>query len=418
ACSLGCMESRDIYSQVLGLQEPWSVSSVELDAREEEVRVRIEVDQGVCLPCPECKAECGGQDRRERKWRHLDTCEYRTVIIADVPRVRCPEHGVRQVTVPWGDPGSRFTAAFEAYAIGWLLEAPVAAVSRRLRVSWDQVDGIMQRAVQRGLARRDELAPRRIAVDETSFRKRHDYVTVVTDIDTGAVRYVADNRRTESLMDFFDQFDPSELVEIEAVSMDMWKPYIAATAHFLPRADEKICFDRFHVAKHLGDAVDRTRRGEHKALMAEGDRTLVGTKYTWLRNVGHLEASTRRGFEAIRRVAIKTARAWSIREAAKGLWSYKSRTWAKKAWDRWLAWARRCRLPHVVRVAKMVSEHFYGILNAVVLGVTNAVAESVNSKIQRVKRMACGFRNRERFKTAIYFHLGGLNLTPSSHTKP
>ena len=412
------MQSRDIYAQVLRLEEPWSVASVVLDSKQEEVQVFIEVSLGARLPCPECAEVCGVHDRRERRWRHLDTCEYRTVIVAQVPRVRCPHNGVRQITVPWGDPGSRFTSAFEAYAIGWLLEAPVAAVSRRLRISLDQVDGIMQRAVQRGLARRDAFAPRRIAVDETSFRKRHEYVTVVTDIDSGAVRYVADDRRKESLGDFFDQFDPSELIEIEAVSMDMWKPYIAATRMYLHRADEKICFDRFHVAKHLGDAVDRTRRHEHKAFLAEGDRTLVGTKYTWLRNVSDLRASTRRTFEAIRRVALKTARAWSIREAAKGLWSYTSRTWARKAWTKWLSWARRSRLPHIVRVARMVSDHLYGILNAVVLRVTNGVAESVNAKIQRVKRMACGFRNRERFRNAIYFHLGGLELMPSSHTKP
>ncbi|QDU66496.1 hypothetical protein Pla86_15690 [Planctomycetes bacterium Pla86] len=200
--------------------------------------------------------------------------------------------------------------------------------------------------------------------------------------------------------------------------MDVWKPYIAATEFFLHRADEKICFDRLHVAQHLGDAVDRTRRGEHKAFLAERDRTLVGTKYTWLRNASDMRDTTRRSFEAVRRVAIKTVRAWSIREAAKGLWSYQSKTWARKGWTKWLAWARRSRLPHIVRVARMVSDHLYGILNAVVLGVTNGVAESVNAKIQRVERMACGFRNRERFRNAIYFHLGGLDLKPSSHIKP
>ena len=115
------MQSSDIYAQVLGLKEAWSVSSVDLDARQEEVRVSIEVRQGARLPCPECKTDGGVHERRERKWRHLDTCEYRTVIIAQVPRVRCPEHGVRQAAVPWGDPGSRFTSGFEAYAIGWLL---------------------------------------------------------------------------------------------------------------------------------------------------------------------------------------------------------------------------------------------------------------------------------------------------------
>ena len=154
-------------------------------------------------------------------------CEYRTTIVAQVPRVRCDDHGVKQVHVPWGDPGSRFTSAFEAFAIGWLQDATVAAVARRLRLTWDQVDGIMQRAVRRGLARREEHVPAHIAVDETSFQKRHEYVTVVTDRESGCVLYVADDRRMESLDGFFAQFEPSELLAIESVTMDMWKPYIA-----------------------------------------------------------------------------------------------------------------------------------------------------------------------------------------------
>jgi transposase len=262
------MQDRELYAKVLDLKDPWLIRQVELVDADQVVEVLVEARAGSWLPCPVCGTEGPVHDRRERRWRHLDTCEYRTVIVAQVPRVKCSKHGVRQVSVPWGEPGSRFTSAFESFAISWLLEATVSAVARRLRLSWDQVDGIMQRAVQRGLARRKLEAPSRIGVDETSFQKRHEYVTVVTDLQSRHVLYVADHRKKESLQGFFDQFEPLELMQIEAVSMDMWQPYISVVEWNLHDAEQKICFDKYHVAKHLGDAVDKVRRGEQRAATA------------------------------------------------------------------------------------------------------------------------------------------------------
>jgi transposase len=412
------MQDRELYATVLGLKDPWKVIGVEVRAERAEVDVFVEAAAGSRLPCPDCAKPCAVHDRRERRWRHLDTCEYRTTIVAQVPRITCTEHGVRQVSVPWGDPGSRFTAAFETLAIYWLREANVSAVARRLALSWDQVDGIMQRAVKRGLARRKALAPTKIGIDETSFQKRHEYVTVVTDLLSGHLIHVADDRTKTSLQGFFDELEPADLLRIEAVSMDMWQPYISVVHSNLLGADQKICFDKFHVAKHLGDAVDKVRRREQRVLLEDGDRSLVGTKYTWLRNPQNLNHESEGFFERMKRIAIQTARAWALKEHAMCLWCYKSRTWARKAWRAWIAWAKRSRLEPVKRVSQMIADHLEGIINAIVLGVTNAAAESVNAKIQRVKRMACGFRNRERFRTAIYFHLGGLDLLPASHTKP
>ena len=412
------MQDRDLYTTVLGLVVPWAITNVELSTGTQAIEVHIEATGVSRMPCPICGADSAIYDRRERRWRHLDTCEYSTTIVAQVPRVRCDEHGVHQVVVPWGEPGSRYTAAFETFAIGWLREATVSAVARQLRLTWDQVDGIMQRAVVRGLARRDTLKLERIGVDETSFQKRHEYVTVVTDQRTSNVVYVADDRKKSSLEGFFDQFDADQLRSIESVSMDMWRPYIAVVEDRLEQARTKVCFDKFHVAKHLGDALDKVRRNEQRELLQRGDRALVGTKYTWLRNPEALPAERDGFFERMKAIAIRTARAWAIKEHAMCLWHFRSRAWARKAWSMWIGWALRSRLEPVKRVARMVRDHLYGIVNAIVLRATNASSESANAKIQRVKRMACGFRNRERFRNAIYFHLGGLDLLPGHHTKP
>jgi transposase len=410
------MRDRELYAQILGIQSPWKVKDVELELDGGEVRVEV-VHAGAALPCPCCGKSVPGYDTRRRRWRHLDTCQYRTILIAEVPRVECPEHGVKQIEVPWAEEGSGFTALFERVVIDWLREASIAAVSRRLAMTWDEVDGIMSRADRRGLARRAfEPAPR-TGVDETSFQKRHEYVTIVSDLDVSEVLYVADDRKAESLDGYFEQLSEQQLERIEVVAMDMWAPYLKSVRRHVPEADDKIVFDRFHVAKHLGDAVDRVRRAEHKELRTEGDDRLKGSRYLWLQNPATMSDERWHGaFDALRRSSLRTARAWAIKEAAAGLWEYRTRGWARRGWKRWLGWAKRSRLDPIKKVAQMVERHLGGIINAVVHRATNAGAESINAKIQRVKRMACGFRNRDRFRNAIYFHLGGLDLYPVTHT--
>jgi transposase len=410
------MRDKDLYKTILGIQAPWQVQGVELSEETEEVRVLIRLNPQEQCVCPKCGAVGPRYDTRRRSWRHLDTCQFKTILDADVPRMSCAEHGVLQIAVPWAERGSNFTALMEAMVIGWLKEANTSAVARRMRLTWDQVDGIMHRAVRRGLARRDALMPVHIGIDETSFQKRHEYVTIVTDRVSGNVIHVGDDRTKESLDGFFDELEPADLLRLESISMDMWKPYIAVIEYFVPGAEEKICFDKFHVAKHLGDAVDQVRRQEQRQLLKEGDRSLVRTKYVWLTNPESMGEAAAAWLVDLKKLALRTARAWALKEHAMCLWGYVSRTWARKAWKAWLSWAMRCRLEPIKRVARMIRDHLDGIINAIVLGVTNATAESVNAKVQRVKRMACGFRNRDRFRTAIYFHLGGLDLLPAAAT--
>src|SRR5690606_22817775 len=203
------------------------------------------------LTCPKCGQVCPGYDRRPRRWRHLDTCQLKTVLEADVPRVECNEHGVVTVSVPWAEPGSGFTALFEALIIDWLKEASIQAVARQLKLSWNAIDGVMQRAVKRGLARRTTRSPEYLSVDETAFARRHEYVTVVTDQQRGVVLHVADDRKTQSLSAYYAELDVEQKANIKAVAMDMWPAYISATEAHIPQAREKIAFDKFHIAKYL-----------------------------------------------------------------------------------------------------------------------------------------------------------------------
>ena len=410
------MRDRDLYQQILGLSDPWGVVDIRLSLADRQVVVVVECAGGVPLSCPTCGGFCGRHDHRTRQWRHLDTCQLQTLIEADVPRVNCPVHGVQQVRVPWAEPGGRFTALFEAMVIAWLGEAPIKAVAELVGLTWDQVDGILQRAIERGLARRKPTTVANLGIDETSYQDDHEYVSVITDRDRRVVLEVLDDRKKETVLTWLDTLSETQRHSIQTVSMDMWEAFINAFKERLPEADRKICFDRFHVAGYFGKAVDDVRITEHKAL-GKGS-ILTRTKHQWLRNSERTDNRSRVWFMALTRASLKTARAWAIKEQAGKLWSFTSRTWAEKGWRRLLGWMDRCRLAPVKKVAATIKAHLWGIINAVVTNSTNAIGESLNAQIQKIKAMACGFRNRERFRRAILFHLGGLDLMHAGASYP
>jgi transposase len=218
---------------------------------------------------------------------------------------------IKVVKLPWAEPGSRFTALFERLAIDWLKVASQKAVGDQLHLSWDEIHGIMDRAVQRGLNRRKAELVKHIGIDEKAFRKGHRYLTLVNDLDRSRVLYVAEDRKQSSLDGFWATLNSEQRDAIEAVAMDMWDPYIASTQEHLPEAEGKIVFDKFHIAQHLSEAVDRVRRQENKQLREEGDDSLVGTKYAWLRNPAHFAKDAWMKFKSLRESTLKTARAWA-----------------------------------------------------------------------------------------------------------
>jgi transposase len=409
------MEDRELYGRILGIQSPWSVAAVDLQPASGEVHIYLSHDALPEWPCPECATPSRLYDHQpERRWRHLDTCQYRTILHAGPPRCQCPNHGVRVVKLPWAEPSSRFTALFEALAIAWLRSASQKAVAEQLGLSWDEIHGIMERAVKRGLQRRQSEPVPRLGVDEKAFRKGHKYLTLVNDLTRGRVLYVAEDRKQESLDGFWSTLTPAQHEGIEAVAMDMWDPYVASVREHVAGADRKIVFDKFHVAQHLSQAVDEVRRKENKALRAGGDDRLVGTRYDWLRNPAAADARDRRAFAALRHSELKTARAWALKETAMSLYNYTYEGPARKHFQWWHRWAVRSRLRPTIEVAGMMKRRFANIITYLRHRITNAASESINARIQWVKYTARGFRNKQNFINAIYFHCGGLALAPAA----
>ena len=414
------MRDVELYRHLLGVEKPWTVKTVALDVKAQRVDVWVEHEEAGKWPCPACDRMLSLYDHsEERSWRHLDSCQFLTFLHARPPRVECPEHGVRQVSLPWTDPRARFTALFERLAIDVLLEASVLAATRILRISWDEAWYLIERAVRRGQLAKRPGVHARIGVDEKSFAKRQRYFTVVCDVEEGTVEYVEEGRRKASLDRYFRSLTLEQLRGIECVAMDMWEPYVQSVREYLPEGDKRIVYDRFHVMGHMNEALDRVRRGENRELLEYELEVLKGTKHLWLYGKENVPEGQRARFEELKRLDLKTGRAWALKENLRRLWQHFTARGALAHWKRWFSWAIRSKLGPVIEVARMIERRLEGVItNFYAHPITNAVSEGLNSKIQRFKMLACGFRNPEHFRTAIFFHCGGLQLYPATHGIP
>jgi len=260
-----------------------------------------------------------------------------------------------------------------------------------------------------------DLPAKKLGIDEKSLAKGQRYATMVCDLERGHVIELAEDRTKESLRRCLGRYSINELSAVEAIAMDMWDPYRKTVRDYVPDGDTKIVFDRFHVMRHVTEAMDQVRRRENRELRQHGDKRLTGTKFLWLKTrVGRRDftAESRRQFRALRKSTLKSARAWALKDAFRHLWDYRSVPGARAFVARWDAWARRSRLRPMIHVAGIIRRHLENILTYLQHRITNAVTEGLNAKIQWIKYSSRGFRDRERFKRAIYFHCGGLDLNP------
>lgn len=399
------------YARLLGIDASWKVEDVNLQVDQRRVEIRLaHVGRGVS--CPECGRTCGLADHAdERRWRHLDTMQFVTEIVARLPRCRCPEHGVKTIVPPWAAKHSRFTLLFEAFVVEVLQACrTINAAAAMLGLPWDAVQTIMDRAVARGLYRREAAVVAHVGLDEKSFGKGQDYITVLTDLDGSRVLDVTEERTETAAKAVLQTLTKEQREGVQAVAADMLHAYAKAVAQELPNAE--LVHDKFHVAKYLGEAVDQVRRAENKALQSQDDDRLTGTRQLWLFNKSNLSHRQRRRFAAIRKGDLKTARAWALKEEFRWFWRHVYALSAEEFFNHWYAWGARCRLKPMVKVAKMLKRHLPNLLTYFRHRITNATSEGFNSVIQALRYAARGFRSFANYRTRILFYCGKLNLMP------
>lgn len=406
------MKDTEIFAQILHIVTPWSVSSIAVDDSQCQVTITIEWPKGRRGICPACQSECPIHDHRdERTWRHLDTMEYKTLLVCSLPRTSCKEHGIKSMTTPWAEPKSRFSLKFEAHAISVLLNASsTVRAAALLGLSWDEVHAVQKRAVDRGIMRRQGDQLTYIGIDEKSFLKGHSYASVLYDLKDARVLDMVKDRTEESAKALLECIPEEQRESIKAVAVDMWVPFQKAIEQVLPGAD--IVHDKFHIMGHLGKAIDEVRRKESKDLVAQGDRILKGSRYALLKNEENRSEEEQEKFKEIQASGLKVAKAWAMRDVFSGFWYYKYEKSARKYFDKWYFWVTHSKLKPVIKAAKMIKSRFKNVISYLHHGITNAVAEGLNSKIQAIKAAARGFRNFANYRIAVLFHCGGLSLYP------
>ncbi len=406
------MELEEHYGQLLGVEAPWDISSIDLKIQDHRVDIVIEYtdDQG---PCPECGTICPKHDdRKKRTWRHLDTMQFSTYLHCEVPRVRCETHGVKTVTIPWAAKNSRFTLLFEAFAIRVLTASRSVEEARKLLdLNWHQVETIKGRAVQRGLARRKKNTVRYLGIDEKQFRSGHRYISNLYDLEGRRVLEVVEERTEQACHTLIEQaLTHKQQARVTAVALDMWKAYANAVTEKLPQA--AIVHDKFHISQHLNKAVDKVRRQENKVLIGQGDKRLKGSKFSWLANEENVNEKFAEHFNTLKHSDLKVARAWALKELFRDFWSYTYAGCAERHFKQWYSWAIRSRLAPIKEKARMIKSHLPNILTYFKHPISNAVAEGLNSKIQTVKANARGYRSFSGFRNSILFYCGDLDMAP------
>lgn len=246
---------------------------------------------------------------------------------------------------------------------------------------------------------------------EKSFGHGQSYVSLLVDLDASRVLEVSKDRTTESAEQLWKSLPESQRQKVQAVAMDMSSAYEEATRQFAPQAE--IVHDKFHVSKHLNEAVDQVRRLENKDLKSRGDDRLKRTRQLWLFREDNLSEEHVARFGDLRDSDLKTARAWALKENFRWFWSYQYAGRAKTFFQEWYGWACRSRLPPIIKVAKMLKRRLDNLLTYMRHHITNAATEGFNSKIQNIKTSARGFRSFANYRLRILFYCGKLDMMPA-----
>jgi transposase len=403
------MTHKDLET-MLGLSAPWKLLSTEINHTTRTAILRVGCETTLWVD-PESGRRLHIHSHEERRWRHLDFWQYESVILASVPRVRDPETGTTEmVAVPWAGAGSRWTLAFETLALAVIQASRSLEDARRLlRLSWDSARNIMARAVERGLSRREDDNLPHLGIDEKSFGKGHNFISVLTDIDGRRALEVVQGADKPSALGLLGTLSWEQVAGVQAVAMDRSPTFIAAVSEALPGA--AIVHDGYHLSADLNTAVDKVRRQEHRILLSIGDTTLTGTKYHWLTNPLNMEPEKLTAFSRLASLALKTSRAWSIKELFGGFWEQPDAAAGAEFFGNWYARTIRSRLEPMKKLARSFKRSLPFLLTWFAHRISNSTAEGINSVIQLIKAAARGFRNFANYRIAILFRCGKLDLS-------
>ena len=405
------MQAQDLllFQAALGLTAPWRVTSVEFDAEAKRLDLRVDFPKGATFSCPECdRSGLKAYDTEEKTWRHLDFFLHSAYLTARVPRVECPEHKIRQVALPWARERSGFTLLFEALVMAMVREMPVKAVAGLVGEYDKRIWRIVHHYVDLAVEAQNLEGVERVGIDETSSRRGHEYVSVFADLDEGRGVFVVEGRDHETVQAFslFLECHGGDPGQVKEVSQDMSEAFLKGTVTYLPKAE--ITFDRYHIKSHLSKAVDEVRREESK----HHRDLLKNTRYMWLKRPAHLTERQRDLLDELLTQPLQTVRAYTLAQQFDSFYEIDDPDTAEEYLRRWITEVNASDLEPLHKFARMLEDHWLGVIRWHHSRVSNGLLEGLNSLIQAAKRRARGYRSNRNFIAMIYLIVGKLNAGP------
>jgi len=394
------------------------VEGVEYDEDERVLVARVRPARRAVGRCGLCLARArrydGGHGRR--RWRTLDVGVVRAVLEAEAPRVSCRRHGVVVAHVPWARHGAGHTRAFDEQ-VAWLaVRTSRTAVTELMRVAWRTVGAIIARVGAELDAAVDRLAGlRRIGIDEVSYKRGHRYLTVVIDHDTGRLVWAGPGQGRGVLRGFFDALGAERAAALTHVSADAAAWIAEVVAERAPQAVR--CADPFHVVAWASQALDQVRRQAWNAARGALSRRTAGraggpaqaiarARYALWKNPENLTGRQREQLAWIAKTDSRLHRAYLLKEGLRHVFAVKGEA-GRQALDRWIGWARRCRIPAFVQLQRRITRHRQAIEASLEHGLSQGLIESTNTKIRLLTRIAFGFRSTDALIALAMLSLGG-----------
>ena len=342
-------------------------------------------------------------DRTRRQVRDLPSGQLRIYLDLEVRRVHCRRcAAVKRERLELLADNPYYTKRFAFYVGRRCRSATIKDVAEELRLDWDAVKELDKQYMRAQLERAGTPGPKAIGIDEISIRKGHTYRIVVSDLERHRPIWFGGEDRSEASMDQFYQFiGEKKAIKIRLAVMDMWKPFRNSTTRNAPQA--AVLFDKFHVIRHLGDALDKVRKTEYARLEGKSRTFIKGQKYALLSHPQNLAGPARKNLKLLLAANKRLNTAYLLKESFGQLWDYSSEAWARKFFDNWRAQLRWQRLEPYERFAAMIERHWDGLAaycrpeNKVSLG----FVEGLNNKIRVLQRRAYGLRDEEYLRLKV-----------------
>ena len=411
---------------------------LEEDAKNKELKnivINVSVTKGQRCRCPVCGKKSARYDkgRETRRWRALDMGPCKVYVESEAPRVMCREHGVHTARTPWARKGASFTRDFEDQ-VAWMTKSlNKTAVAQYMRISWNTIGPIVTRVKKdkdpNPSHRFENL--RRIGIDETSYTKGQNYITVVVNHDTGCVIWVHEKHGKDILKLFLEELTAEQRASIQCYSADGARWISETMEEYCPGADR--CIDPYHLVEWVNESIDKVRieawqeakaretkaakerkKGAGKKRGGKKEEAkaskIKNTKYALGKNPENLTETQRLSLEYIQNTSPKLYRAYCLKESIRTLIKIPDMEDMESALRKWLWWASHSRIPAIYELQKKIRRHYQAILNTAKYKLSNARVEAVNNKIKLTIRMAFGFSNVQNMLDLIMLRCSDIPI--------